>query len=83
MASNPKRPRDSNQLAKMIVDISTGDAEQKKETVRAKTGRLGGLKGGVTRMGMLTEEQRIELAKKAANKRWGKGRASTKRAAKP
>ena len=26
MAKHPKRPRDPNQLAKLIVDISTGEA---------------------------------------------------------
>jgi hypothetical protein len=27
MANKPKRPRDVNQLAKMIVDLSTGEKE--------------------------------------------------------
>lgn len=29
MATRPKRPRDVNQLAKLIVDISTGEVEDK------------------------------------------------------
>lgn len=69
--SNPKRPRDANQLAKMIVDLSTGDVEEKPESVKAKSGRIGGLKGGVTRAAKLTPEQRSEIAKKAADARWG------------
>ena len=35
-------------------------------------GKLGGLKGGRARMDSMTPEQRSELAKKAAAKRWGK-----------
>jgi len=35
-------------------------------------GRLGGLKGGKARAAKMTPEQRKEIAKKAANKRWGK-----------
>lgn len=30
MNNKPKRPRDVNQLAKMIVDISTGEEPKKK-----------------------------------------------------
>ena len=37
-----------------------------------KQGAKGGKKGGAARMGKLTAEERIELAKKAAGKRWGK-----------
>ena len=35
-------------------------------------GRLGGLKGGKARAAKLTPEQRKEIAKKAAAKRWEK-----------
>jgi hypothetical protein len=34
-------------------------------------GRLGGLKGGQARAESLTPEQRKEIAKKAAEARWG------------
>ncbi len=66
----PKRPRDANQLAKMIVDLSTGDAEEKPESVKAQSGRKGGLKGGVARRDALTPERRSEIAREAAKKRW-------------
>lgn len=82
-SSKPKRPRDPNQLARLITDIATGEAVEAKESKRAIAGRIGGKKGGVSRMAALTEIQRKELAKKAANKRWGKGRAQNERAAKP
>lgn len=68
----PKRPRDVNQLAKMIVDLSTGDAEEKPESVKAQSGRKGGLKGGKARADSLTSKRRSEIAKAAAKVRWEK-----------
>jgi hypothetical protein len=38
----PKRPRDVNQLAKMIVDLTTGDATEPEPNVKQKAGRLVG-----------------------------------------
>lgn len=67
----PKRPRDPNQLAKLIVDIATGD----KENDRFKTPSsraAGGLKGGQARAHKLTAEQRHDIAKTAASARWKK-----------
>lgn len=77
MATKPKRPRDINQLAKLIVGIATGETEEKnldagKNPKKVSSGRKGGKKGGITRMEQLTDEQRIELAKRAAAARWGK-----------
>ena len=69
---NPKRPRDTNQLAKMIVDLSTGDEQEPELNVKQKAGQLGGLKGGKARAEKLTPEQRKEIARKAAQKRWSK-----------
>jgi len=37
-------------------------------------GRLGGLKGGAARAKKLTPEQRSEIAKRAAAKRWSKSK---------
>ena len=65
--------KDLNQLAKFLVDQATGAIPAKPEpTGRAKAGQLGGLKGGDARAKKLTAEQRSEIAKKAADKRWGK-----------
>jgi hypothetical protein len=54
-----KRPRDSNQLAKFIVDLSTGqaltpDPYQGKDVAKVDAGRLGGLSGGKARAGALS-----------------------------
>ena len=49
------------------------DAEQPAKNPHAQAlGRLGGLKGGKARAAKLTPEQRAEIARKAAQTRWGK-----------
>ena len=76
-SSKPKRPRDANQLAKLITDIATGqveddDPDSGKDPAAVSLGRRGGLKGGKARAAKLTPEQRKEIARKGAAKRWGK-----------
>jgi len=68
-----KRPRDPNQLAKLVVDIATGEAEDTpdyRNPAAAKLGRKGGLKGGKARAAKMTPKQRSEAAKRAAAARW-------------
>jgi hypothetical protein len=70
-----KRPRDTNMLAKMIVDIATGDIEDRepvtaKDPAAVSLGRRGGLKGGPARASKLTPAERRESARKAARARW-------------
>lgn len=70
-----KRPRDANQLAKLIVDIASGEVEDKapdegKDPAAVERGRKGGMKGGEARAAKLSPKQRSEIAKKAAAKRW-------------
>lgn len=71
-----KRPRDLNKLAKSILDEASGEErenkEHKKNPAAVALGRLGGLKGGNARAKKLTKQQRSEIAKKAAEKRWNK-----------
>jgi hypothetical protein len=75
---HPKRPRDLNQWAKRMVDIATGAVddreptpeEQGKDPAAVSLGRRGGLKGGKARAASMSPEQRSEIAKKAAAKRW-------------
>ena len=78
MAKNPKRPRDPNQLAKMIVDMSTGadlpaeDAPPviEKNAAAVALGRLGGLKGGKARSAKLSDKQKRDIASLGAAARW-------------
>ena len=70
-----KRPRDANQLAKLIVDLATGEAEDKpamsgKDPAAVALGRKGGLKGGKVRAERMTSEERSEAARRAARARW-------------
>lgn len=76
MAKKPSRPKDSNQLAKSIVDLATGEGDPApsdgKNPAAVALGRLGGLKGGKARAESLTAKKRKEIAKKAAAARWNK-----------
>lgn len=68
--ARPKRPRDTNELAKLIADIATGDAKDVPPAEKAEGQVKGGKAGGKARAEKLTPEQRSEIAKKAANARW-------------
>ena len=75
--SKPKRPKDPNQLAKLIGGIATGQATEAtqdslKNPNAVALGKLGGLKGGKARAAKLTPKRRKEIAKKAAKARWNK-----------
>ena len=77
MGTRPRRPRDTNQLAKLIVAISTGEAVDQdpnagKDPAAIDRGRAGGLKGGRARKNALSPKKRKQIAKKAANARWQK-----------
>ena len=77
MLKRSKMPRDGNQLAKMIVDMATGNAPPEpekpaKNPAAVALGKLGGAKGGKARAKALTPAKRKAIAKKAAAKRWGK-----------
>ena len=71
-----KRPRDTNQLAKLIVDMATGDApsdtvaQDGKNPAAVALGRLGGLKGGKARAASLSAKKRSQIATAAAKSRW-------------
>lgn len=74
MPKHPKRPRDPAQLAKLIVDIASGEVEDR-ELSPAERGKdpvavAMGKKGGNARSEKLTREERSQLAKNAANLRW-------------
>jgi hypothetical protein len=72
----PKRPRDFSQAAKLVIDVATGQAEdrdstpeeQGKDPAAAALGR----KGGAARAAKISAEKRREIAEKAASSRWKK-----------
>ena len=76
MASKrPKRPKDFSQAGKLVVDIATGPVKEEMPAVDSPAtefARQGGLKGGIARAASLSPEQRKEIAKKAAARRWSK-----------
>ena len=73
-----KRQKDTQELARQVLDAVVSDAEDKpgepeepeKNPAAVALGRLGGLKGGKARAEKLTAKQRSEIAKKAADARW-------------
>jgi hypothetical protein len=67
-----KRTPDINVIASQIVGKATDEAHIVKNPAAVALGRLGGLKGGRARAISLSPEQRKEIAKKAAQARWGK-----------
>lgn len=67
-----KRPADAIGLAVMIGKIATGEIEDDREELSSAAAQLGS-KGGKKRAENMTPERRAEIAKRAAEKRWGKG----------
>ena len=69
-----KRPRDPAQLAKLMIDIASGEVEdraptpeeQGKDPAAADLGR----RGGRARANKLPPQQRAEIARRAAKARW-------------
>jgi hypothetical protein len=75
MAKRPARPRDPNQLAKLILDITTGERPNDsprpgQDTPATEARRKGGLKGGKARAKKLSRQKRRTIAKKAVAVRW-------------
>lgn len=73
--NQPNAPRDSNQLAKAIVDIAPGDVPPEVDsepTTASQFVRSGGLRGGRARADRPSEERHKEIAREAAASRWRK-----------
>jgi hypothetical protein len=66
---NPKRPRDTAEMAKLIVDIAT-----EKEPNEKPVQNEGAVRRGKARAKALSPRKRSAIAKKAAAVRWGKKR---------
>jgi hypothetical protein len=70
MAKRPPRPRDPMQLAKLVGDIATGQAQDAPVAPVNEARRKGGLKGGKARAKKLSATKRKAIAIKAARTRW-------------
>lgn len=72
MAQKKKLPKDTNQKAKSVVELATGESNADETKSAAQIlGRQGGLKGGKARAKALSAKRRKEIAQKAAAIRWG------------
>jgi len=76
MQKKPKRPRDPNQLGKLIVDLSVGEADDSRnlpdESGKDPAAVALGKKGGKARAAKLSARRKSQIARNAAVKRWGK-----------
>ena len=72
---HPKRPADVIGNAGHVMRIATGEIEEDAPVDDGKdpNAKALGAKGGAARARNMTPERRAEIAKKAADKRWGKG----------
>jgi hypothetical protein len=69
-------PKDTNQLARYIVEVTTGEAEKieppEKNPHAQALSKLGASKGGRSRAQKLSARKKSSIAKKAAKARWRK-----------
>jgi hypothetical protein len=76
MNKPPKRPRDFSQAAKFVVDVATGQAEDREPTPEERGKDPAavslGRRGGKARAESLSAKKRYEIAKKGAATRWSK-----------
>ncbi|HBH97337.1 MAG TPA: hypothetical protein DDX89_06090 [Candidatus Omnitrophica bacterium] len=63
-------PKDLNQLAKWIAEVSTDG----KDAAAVYLGKKGGMKGGPARAAKLSAEARSRIAQSAAYARWKKAK---------
>jgi hypothetical protein len=71
--SSKKKPaKDTQQIARSVLDKVVPDAEpaKPKNPAAVALGSLGGKKGGPARAKALSKSRRSEIAKKAAESRW-------------
>ncbi|GGN51359.1 hypothetical protein GCM10011349_23870 [Novosphingobium indicum] len=67
-----KRPADAIGRAVQIAKIATGEIEDERDEKLSSAAAELGRKGGKARAENMTPERRAEIARKAAEKRWGK-----------
>lgn len=74
--SKKQLPRDTNELAKYILEVTTGETEKIEPPIKnpaaVALAALGASKGGKARADKLSSKRRKAIAKKAAKARWSK-----------
>lgn len=65
-----KRPRDPIKLGKLIVDIATGQVEDRELEQESSPAAKIAKRGGEARAAKLTAKRRQEIARQAAQTRW-------------
>lgn len=76
MIRRKRMPRDTNELAAMVVKLATDQSvepepkEREKDPFAVELGRRGGLKGGKARWKGVSKKQRTKMARKAVEARW-------------
>ena len=68
--ARPKRPRDGHQLAKLVVDMATGEVPNDKHDILNPPEPEGRGRSAKARAASQTPEERREAAKHAAAARW-------------
>lgn len=76
MTKKPIRPRDPNQLAKLVIDLATGETDEPEAAAPSEEvveqARRAGRSGGKGRSDALSADRRKEIAQAAAAARWKK-----------
>ncbi len=70
MARRSRRPRDPNQLAKLIVEMATGEAPREPEPQPETPATEARRKGGKARAKKVSPRKRKAIAREAAKARW-------------
>ena len=73
MPKRSSKQKDTQQLARAVLDAVASDAERAKPVknpAAVALGRLGGIKGGPARAAKMSAKKRSEIARKAAATRW-------------
>lgn len=71
-----KRPRDPDQLAKLMIDIASGEVDDREPTPEEQGKNPAavalGRKGGAARAKGMSAKERTKIAQRAARQRWRK-----------
>ena len=67
----------ANRILSRVIDLTDEDPSASAAVLGRQGGKVGGKKGGKARAASLNPERRREIAKKAAEARWGASKKSS------